>query len=388
MKKINILISIFILTYLITGPFYLLSNLGSIYTFYVNPLFWFILFIFTFIVNYSKKIRILSKKEKMQNILAIVLVYLIIYYASGFVFGYVRSPYSHKLLPFMKNMIAFVSIIFFQEYVRQSLLPSRQLKWYNYLFIILIFSISDLNLYSIGDNFNSLESAFEYICTFIIPTLAKNWLFTYLAFVGGYKCNLLYRIPISVTTYVIPLFPNLSWFIEAAFNLILPFIIFLNINFIQEKLVKDNSRRRLRKSNPIKQIPTIVCLLFFICFVAGIFTYMPVAVMSNSMSNLICRGDVVIVKKLSKEDIYNLKVNEIIQYKYDSHVVIHRIIKIIDNDGERLFVTKGDYNSTPDKEPVKVEQVVGVVNIKVPLIGYPAVWFSETIKNLKPEIEV
>lgn len=388
MKKINILIGIFIISYLLTGPFYLYNNFGSIYTFYINPIFWFVLFIFTLIINYSKKIRILSKKEKMQNILAIILFYLIIYYASGFIFGYVKSPYSHKVIPFIKNMIAFVSIIFFQEYIRQSLLPNRKLKWYNYLFFILIFSIADLNLRSINENFNDLGSAFEYVCTFVIPALAKNWLFTYLAFVGGYKCNLLYRIPITVTVYVIPLFPNLSWFVESAFNLILPFVIFLNINFIQEKLSRDINRRRIRKSNPIRQIPTIAFIVFFICFVAGIFTYMPVAVMSNSMQTLIKRGDVVIVKKLSNEDIYNLKVNEIVQYKYESHVVVHRIVKVIDNNGDRLFITKGDYNDTPDKKPVTPEQIIGVVNIKIPLIGYPAVWFSEAIRNIKPEIDV
>ena len=93
-------------------------------------------------------------------------------------------------------------------------------------------------------------------------------------------------------------------------------------------------------------------------------------------------------KKLSNEDIYNLKVNEIVQYKYESHVVVHRIVKVIDNNGDRLFITKGDYNDTPDKKPVRPEQIIGVVNIKIPLIGYPAVWFSEVIKNIKPEIDV
>ena len=388
MKKINILLGIFIIAFLITGPFYLSGSLVSIYTFYVNPIFWLLLFIFTFIINYDKKVRILSKKEKMSNILAIVLFYLIVYYASGFIFGYVKSPYSLKFVPFIKNMIAFVLIIFFQEYVRQSLLPNKKIKWYNYVFIILVFTINDLNLYSFSDHFNDLAHAFEYVCCIIIPRLAQNWLFTYLAFVGGYKCNLLYRIPIAVTTYVIPLFPSLSWFIEAAFNLILPLLIFLNINFIQEKLLRENNRRRLRKYKPIRQIPTIACLVFFICFVAGVFTYMPVAVMSNSMKSLISRGDVVIVEKLNEEGIHNLKINDIIEYRYDSHVVVHRIIKIIDNNGELLFVTKGDNNNDPDRELVKVNQVIGVVNIKVPLVGYPAVWFSEIIKNLKPEIDV
>lgn len=388
MKKINILIGLFIILYLITGPFYLFNNFGTIYTYYINPIFWLLLFIFTFLINYSKKIRILSKKDKMQNILIIILFYLIIYYASGFIFGYVRSPYSQKFIPLLRNMIAFVSYIFFQEYIRQSLLPTKKMKWYIYIFFILVFSISDLNLYNIEEHFNSIKNSFEYISTYVVPTLAKNWLFTYLAFVGGYKCNLLYRIPIAITTYTIPLFPKLSWFMEATFNIVLSFVVFININFIQEKLSRDNNRHRLRKHSPLRQIPFICFIIFFVCFVAGFFTYMPVAVMSNSMYPLIKRGDVVIVEKLNEEELDNLQVNDIVQYKVDSHYVVHRIVDIVNDNGEKAFVTKGDNNNLPDNKIVYTGQIMGIIEVKFPFIGYPAVLFNEIIRNMQPQIEV
>ena len=37
--------------------------------------------------------------------------------------------------------------------------------------------------------------------------------------------------------------------------------------------------------------------------------------------------------------------------------------------GERTFITKGDANNTQDAEPVEEEQVIGIVNSRIPKVG-------------------
>ena len=47
----------------------------------------------------------------------------------------------------------------------------------------------------------------------------------------------------------------------------------------------------------------------------------------------------------------------------------HRIIEIISEDGKKAYRTKGDGNLSPDINPVKQEDIVGVFTMRVPKIG-------------------
>lgn len=391
MKNINIknvLVYSFLIIYIIVFSILLIDSKKFDYNYIVNPLFWMNMFIFSLILNYSEKRRLRAKTEKTQTVLIITMLYLFIYFFLGIFFGYERSPYSHELISVIKNIWGFVIIIFFQEYIREAMLPSGKHKMFNYILIVLIFTCAEISFYKIGDNFVDLEAGFQYISSFILPVLVKNILFTYLAVVGGYGCNLCYRIPVILTTLFMPLFPNLEWFIVAIIDLLVPFITFLFINYIQERRMLRDSRRVIRKSNPIKQAPFIIFLLIFVAFVAGILTYMPVAIMSNSMADLIKRGDVVVVKKIKDEEKENLRINDIIEYKLDTYIVVHRIVDIKKTTkGEIYFITKGDHNNANDIKPVYKDQIISIVQFKVPKIGYAAVLLNEIFNKTKVEVE-
>ncbi|HBC85160.1 MAG TPA: signal peptidase I, partial [Clostridiales bacterium] len=118
-------------------------------------------------------------------------------------------------------------------------------------------------------------------------------------------------------------------------------------------------------------------------FIAGLFPYKPVAVMSNSMVPDFYRGYIVISKKIKKDDIKEIKVGDILEYQLESNVIIHRVIEIEEKDGTRLFTTKGDNNDFPDMKKVEEKQVLGIVKFKIPYAGYPSVWFSEILFKRK-----
>ena len=97
------------------------------------------------------------------------------------------------------------------------------------------------------------------------------------------------------------------------------------------------------KVNPNK-IPTIFGNKIFI-------------VLSGSMESEVYKGDLVIVKN-TKAD--SLEVNDIIAFRdKDNYVVTHRIIKIVEEDGKKVFTTKGDNNNTEDSDKVTEEQIEG-----------------------------
>mgnify|MGYP003593239421 CR=1 FL=1 len=76
-----------------------------------------------------------------------------------------------------------------------------------------------------------------------------------------------------------------------------------------------------------------------------------------------------------------IKEKDILVFKHDNIIVIHRVIKILVVNGETFYYTKGDNNDTEDGYPIAESQVVGIYLFKIPFIGYPTVEFNELTKK-------
>ena len=90
----------------------------------------------------------------------------------------------------------------------------------------------------------------------------------------------------------------------------------------------------------------------------GFFRYKAYNITTNSMEPTINMGDIIIVKKVKDEE--NLKNGEIIT---------HRIIDIVETNGEKRYITKGDNNNIPDLEKLSFSQIEGVKVISIPYLG-------------------
>ena len=49
-------------------------------------------------------------------------------------------------------------------------------------------------------------------------------------------------------------------------------------------------------------------------------------------------------------------------------MVTHRVVEV--NEEDKSFITKGDANDVNDANPISYENVVGVVKMCIPLLGY------------------
>ena len=91
-----------------------------------------------------------------------------------------------------------------------------------------------------------------------------------------------------------------------------------------------------------------------------IFGYSAAVVVSGSMSGTIEVNDMVIFHRES-----SYAPDDIVTYKSGGSLVTHRIVE----ETEEGFITKGDANNTPDREPVPMENIVGKVALTIPKIG-------------------
>lgn len=137
-----------------------------------------------------------------------------------------------------------------------------------------------------------------------------------------------------------------------------------------EEIVRD-----YKKTNKLSLIFPTIIVVILVYFTSGYFDYYAVAIATGSMKPNINKGDVVIIEKTSNYE--SIKVGNVLAYKYDDKIIVHRIINIIEEKGKYYFYTKGDNNNSEDNFVIYEDMIVGVVNIKLPFIGYPTVWFNE-----------
>jgi len=90
--------------------------------------------------------------------------------------------------------------------------------------------------------------------------------------------------------------------------------------------------------------------------VPSVFGYKPFIVLSGSMETEIKRGDLIITKIVDARD-------------EQGTVTTHRIIEIVERDGEKYFMTKGDNNSSQDHNLVALSDVEGIYVTRIPSVG-------------------
>ena len=382
MKKIdsrNLIIYILIIINLLFINLIGYKYFNSLTNNIINPLFWIGIMLLSLYIFKNDKQRISSKINKEQTIFITILIYLMLYFVQGLFFGYTKSPYNKSIYGLLVNIWSYVFIIIYQEYVR-NILSRNSTK----ILVVIFFTLIDINLYSFF-NINDSISLFKQISSILIPSIASNILLAYLTSNCGFISCLLYKVPVTLSTFILPIFPDLDWFFISVEQTILPFITYLIIKNIEDK--RTNIRRKqLRKKNKIS-ILLVFILLLFIAFVAGLFKYKPTSIMSNSMYPVIKRGDIVVLEKKSIEQLNNLNKYDIISYRLENINVVHRIVATEKHNNEILYITKGDNNNMADKEKVKPSQINGVIKLKIPKLGYPSVWLSEFLNKRQVLVE-
>lgn len=102
------------------------------------------------------------------------------------------------------------------------------------------------------------------------------------------------------------------------------------------------------------------------------------AVTSNSMAETLRRGDVVIVRQVSFEELMPGDVVTV-RSSGDKFHFTHRIVEI--DKESRTITTRGDANNADDPMPTQAERIVGKMWYKIPLVGYLSIFFLNFSKT-------
>lgn len=342
-----------------------------------------LLWVLTFLILITSMGLAKDKHLYKIDILQIVFIYSTIYllatYIFGFFFGFVRSPYSLEIIKIIKNILPIITIIIFQELIRYNIISKGKEKKFIIILSILIFLLFDI---SVGINSYTITDAmsiFEIIGLLILPSIIKSLLLTYISYKVGYKPVILYRIIFEVTIFILPIYPDLGIYFESILNVAFPIVLFLKLNTFFAK-IKPTTIRTSKIKKFLFWAPTITILTTIVILISGMFKIYAMAIGSPSMTPNINKGDAIIIEKLSNSELDELQVGNVIAYKYDKKIVVHRIVNIEKIANKYVFNTKGDNNDDVDMYDIDEDQIVGIVRYKIPFIGYPSVWLSELLR--------
>ena len=377
MQKSKLATAILILIILIYGlmsNFRFILGLNGWYLYIINPLFW-IFFCAMLYVAFGKNYTNTKLRKKMiQYTIVASLTYLIVYLLSGLFVTFGKNPYSTTLEGLLINFWILGIPLFAKEYIRYKLINNvydkEKIKFS--ILISIVYVLIDIQFTRlIGPQVATL-TIIKYIAQVIIPNIANNVLFSYVAIQGDFVPSIIYLFITNLYYWVSPILPNSPWAMTAIIDSVIPVVLILYIRYEKVKLIPYKDRRTIIDTNPGSVIPLIISIILVIWFALGIFPIKPVAIATGSMEKEIYAGDVVLIQKCKSNDV---NVGDIIEYKMEGYTVIHRIVEKRQRSGNYFFITKGDNNNAPDTKEVNEDQLIGKVIFKIKYVGYPAIWF-------------
>ena len=148
-------------------------------------------------------------------------------------------------------------------------------------------------------------------------------------------------------------------------------------NIKEKKLKKSNTKLWVKILQYV--VVCILTLLVLVCVsvfiqtkinpdkIPSIFGYKPFVVLSGSMEAEIFRGDLAVTREV---DAKSLQKNDIVAFRdAENHVVTHRVVDIVEVNGEKRLVTKGDNNNSNDSDTVGMKDVEGKYLFKLSGFG-------------------
>ncbi len=314
-------------------------------------------------------------KPIVVNMLIYLIIYFILYYLFGILIGFAKVENYFTWYGIKKFIVPIIIYIFVKEFLRYGILCKSEGNKKLIVYSTVIFIIMDISS-AIAVSNNNL---FLLISLSVLPAVSNNILCSYLAMKVGYKINILYLLIINLYSYLLPIVPNPNEYLKSVIEFILPIILlfqFIKFFDIEEDYQVDRDYKKIHIPSMVIPLGLTIVLTYF---TSGYFTYHAIAIASGSMRPNIDVGDVVIVKQKSY-DYKEIGVGDIVAYKSSNTIIVHRVVRVLNDDGRYYFYTKGDANNGEDNIALEPKDIIGVVQFKVKMVGLPTIWLSKSLK--------
>ena len=274
------------------------------------------------------------------------------------------------------SVFLIIGVTEFIRYVLSQIETRGQKKyWITSIIMVINFVLIDLSIATKTYDLTNFNQLYEFFALVLVQSVSKNLLLNYTSKRYGYVPCLVYRLIMDLYIYFIPVTPEINIFIEAVILLIFPYIVYWMISSINAKVIVAPARKEKKKDGILTFLFAIVFAIL-VMLVSREFTYCMIAIGSGSMTGTINKGDAIIFKKYDvKEDV--LEAGDIIVFRKNNMMIVHRIEKKFSLGEEYAYQTKGDANKKTDNWIVETDEVIGIVKMRVLWIAWPSVLLNE-----------
>jgi signal peptidase len=211
----------------------------------------------------------------------------------------------------------------------------------------------------------------------MFPAIVANLLYHYISKRYGYYPNIVYRAVTTLYMYIIPVLPDLSPAITSFVNLLLPLGIYLFIDAMYERKRRYALAKKSKLEVPITII-AVAIMLFTVMVVSNHFYIGSYVIATESMTGELNKGDAAIYERYEDQTVSE---GQVVVFEKDDTVIIHRVVDIQIINGQTRYFTKGEVNEEMDDGFIYDSNIIGLVNFKIPFIGYPTLWMRSLFKR-------
>ena len=315
-------------------------------------------------------------KDVIYDILIVILTSFLFYYLLGILIGFYRIENYYNWFGFKTFLFPLTLIVLLKEFLRYQMLNKSEGNNLITVITIILFIFIDISTAIYYEKFLTSYDIFLFIALTLLPRISRNIVCSYIAIKLGYKPNFVWLLVIELYVYLIPIIPNPNEYILSIIRFLFPLIILWRVYSLFEKEKDREISSKYNNGSKLSLIPPVVFVIFIVYFTSGYFKYYAIAVGSGSMTPVINKGDVVIIENID-DNFDRIQNGQVIAFKHDNVMIVHRVVNILEKEGEYYFYTKGDANKDIDNFSIYEEDLIGIVNFVIPYIGLPTVWLSE-----------
>ena len=314
-------------------------------------------------------------KEMLFEVLTYAIFFFIFYYLLGLIVGLARTGNYYSLNGLKNFIIPIIAYTVLREILKYNLLCKADgNKLCTVLVVVFIILLDICDDYYFA-SFKTQYDILRFVALTLLPILARNISYSYITKKTGYKPVIIFDLIFTLFVYLLPVIPNPSEYVVSVIYLLIPVLfVYKIVNFYEKK--KD----RLLPSDYHKKkfvgaiVPTLIVIIL-VYFYSGYFRYYAIAIASGSMTPNINKGDIVIVNQRKSHN--SIVAGDVLAYRKNGIIVVHRVANRIGVGDSYLYYTKGDANENVDDFVIEEDMIIGVVRSKIPVIGYPTVWFNK-----------
>lgn len=330
---------------------------------------------------FFKKRNILSinKNQVLLIMTVIALLYVMAYYLTGLEFGFYKNLYRLNFNNFLKYFLPVAAVILCSEIIRFVLLAQNDKLTSALCYLSCV--VADMLICSNIPYVTSFARFMDLVAGALFPAVFANFLYNYLSKRYGIYPNLVFRAITTLHAYAFPISSGISESLVNLFKILLPFAIYFFIDALYEKKRRyalGNKSRVWRIMSKILTVIVVIIMIGTVMLISNQFYFGAYVIATESMTGELNQGDVAIYESYEDQTIIE---GQVIVFEKDGSMIIHRVADIKIINGNTRYYTKGDVNEDFDSGYITDADIVGLVNLKLPYLGFPTIWIRSLFKR-------